>query len=111
DLSDALGVRATVLPMSDQSVRTRIDGGGRWWDFQEWMIRGGQAAGAVDAIEFAGVDDAAPPPEALRAIADAELIVIGPSNPFISIDPILAVPGMRAALASSPAPVVAVSPI
>jgi LPPG:FO 2-phospho-L-lactate transferase len=63
-----------------------------------------------EAIELRGIDQARPTPEVLDAIAAAEAIVIGPSNPVISIGPILAVPGMREALANAPAPVVAVSP-
>jgi LPPG:FO 2-phospho-L-lactate transferase len=69
-----------------------------------------RAAGPIEAVELRGIEDAKPPPEALEAIARADAIVIGPSNPIISIGPILAVPGMREALAESPAPVVAVSP-
>ena len=67
--------------------------------------------GAVDGVELRGIEAAAPPPEALAAIAAARAIVIGPSNPVISIRPILSVPGMRGALVAASAPVVAVSPI
>jgi LPPG:FO 2-phospho-L-lactate transferase len=77
--------------------------------FQEFMVRE-RAALPIDDVRFDGIEDAAPPPEALDAIAGARAIVIGPSNPIISIRPILEVPGMREALAASPAPVVAVSP-
>jgi LPPG:FO 2-phospho-L-lactate transferase len=106
----ALGVRARVLPMADQPVRTRIFARGRWVAFQEFMIRE-QAQGPVDGVEFEGIQAATPPVEALEAIASARAIVIGPSNPVISIRPILDVPGMAAALRASAAPVVAVSPI
>jgi LPPG:FO 2-phospho-L-lactate transferase len=106
----ALGVRARVLPMADQPVRTRIFARGRWVAFQEFMIRE-QAQGPVDGVEFEGIQAATPPAEALEAIASARAIVIGPSNPVISIRPILDVPGMAAALRASAAPVVAVSPI
>jgi LPPG:FO 2-phospho-L-lactate transferase len=74
------------------------------------MIRRG-GAGPVEDVELAGIEAAAPPPEVLDAIAAARAIVVGPSNPVISIGPILAVPGMRAALSAATAPVVAVSPI
>jgi LPPG:FO 2-phospho-L-lactate transferase len=74
------------------------------------MIRD-RGAGPVRGLEYRGAEQAAPAPDALRAIARAAAIVIGPSNPLASIGPILAVPGMRAALSSSQAPVVAVSPI
>lgn len=106
----ALGVEARVLPMSDQPVRTRVMTGGRWWPFQEFMIRGGQN-GAVEAVDYGGARAAAPTPEVSQAIADARAIVIGPSNPVISIGPILAVPGLRESLVAAPAPVVAVSPL
>ena len=105
-----LGVRAAVVPMSDEPVRTRVHAGGAWWPFQEFMIRRG-GEGPVEDVEFDGVGAASPSPEALAAIASARAIVIGPSNPVISIGPILAVPGMREALAAASAPVVAVSPI
>ncbi len=109
-----LGVPATVLPMCDEPVRTRVRTGGAWHDFQEFMIREGGAAiefDAVDGVELAGIEAARITPEVAAALADAEAIVVGPSNPVISIGPILRVGGMREALRTSPAPVVAVSPI
>jgi LPPG:FO 2-phospho-L-lactate transferase len=109
-LADRLGVRARVLPMSDDAVRTSVRAAGRWWDFQEFMIRHG-GAGPIEGLHFTGADAATPPPEALDAIAAARAIVIGPSNPVISIRPILAVPGITDALRAARAPVVAVSPI
>jgi LPPG:FO 2-phospho-L-lactate transferase len=105
----ALGVQARVLPMSDAPVRTRVRTPDGWRPFQEFMIVD-RAAAPIEAVDLDGIDAAAPPPETLEAIAAADAIVIGPSNPIISIGPILAVPGMREALASSAAPVVAVSP-
>jgi LPPG:FO 2-phospho-L-lactate transferase len=74
------------------------------------MIRG-RGAGPITGLELRGAESASPSSEVLAAIAAAHVIVIGPSNPLVSIGPILAVPGIRAALAASPAPVVAVSPI
>lgn len=106
----ALGVPARVLPMCDEPVRTRVKAGGAWLGFQEFMIRAG-GAGPVEDVELHGIDAARPTPEALDALARARAIVIGPSNPQISIGPILAVPGMRDALRASPAPMVAVSPL
>ena len=109
-----LGLSAAVLPMCDEPVGTRVRTGGGWHDFQEFMIRLGGAAvdfDAVDGVELAGIEAATVTPEVAAALADAEAIVIGPSNPVISIGPILRVPGMREALRGSPAPVVAVSPI
>ena len=110
DIVAALGVEAQVLPMSDQPVRTRVRAHGRWWSFQEFMIRG-QGRGPVEDVEFRGRRAARPTERVLEAVAGARAIVIGPSNPVISIGPILAVPGIRQALLSSPAPVVAVSPL
>jgi LPPG:FO 2-phospho-L-lactate transferase len=111
ELGEAFGVPARVLPMSDLPVRTRVRGGGRWWPLQEWLIRGGEAAGPVDEVFFEGADAALVTPEVLEALVSARAIVIGPSNPVISVAPILALPGMRAALRAASAPVVAVSPI
>lgn len=111
-VSRAVGVEASVLPMCDEPVRTRVKLAGRWLPFQEFMIsESGKAGGVViEGVELDGVQDARPTPEVLEAIAEADAIVIGPSNPVISIGPILAVPGMREAIAEAPAPVVAVSP-
>jgi LPPG:FO 2-phospho-L-lactate transferase len=110
ELGDALGLRARVVPMTDHPVRTRVRAGGRWWPFQEFMIRR-RGEGPVEGVELDGAAAAVAPPEALEAIAAARAIVVGPSNPVISIGPILAVPGLREALRAAPAPVVAVSPI
>jgi LPPG:FO 2-phospho-L-lactate transferase len=105
----ALRVAARVLPMSDEPVRTHVLSGERSLPFQEFMIV--ERAGApIDGVELTGVEHARPTPEALAAIESADAIVIGPSNPVISIGPILALPGMRAALENASAPVVAVSP-
>lgn len=105
----ALGVGARVLPMSDKPVRTHVRTPAGWRPFQEFMIVD-HAAAPIEAVELRGIEEAAPPPEALEAIGAADAIVIGPSNPIISIGPILAVPGIREALAAATAPVVAVSP-
>jgi LPPG:FO 2-phospho-L-lactate transferase len=110
-LDAALGIRAQVLPMSDDPVRTWIrTAPAGWSSFQEFMIRR-QAAGLIEGVEYRGAEQARPTAQVLAAIAGARAIVIGPSNPLASIGPILAVPGIREALAASPAPVVAVSPI
>jgi LPPG:FO 2-phospho-L-lactate transferase len=106
---EACGVRARVLPMCDQPVRTHVRSGGEWLEFQRFMIVE-RAAAPIEAVELRGVDAARPSEEVLAAIAAADAILIGPSNPVISIGPILAVPGMRAALIAARAPVVAVSP-
>jgi LPPG:FO 2-phospho-L-lactate transferase len=109
-LGAALGLRARVLPMSDQPVRTWVRVRASWMPFQEFMIRAG-GEGPIEDTQLRGVDEALPTPEVLAAITAADAIVVGPSNPVISIGPILAVPGMRRALTDSRAPVVAVSPL
>jgi LPPG:FO 2-phospho-L-lactate transferase len=110
-LNEALGVRARVLPMSDDPVRTWVrTGEAGWRGFQEFMISE-RAQGLVEDLEYRGAEQAAPTAEVLEAIAQARTIVIGPSNPLASIGPILAVPGIHDALMVAGAPVVAVSPI
>jgi LPPG:FO 2-phospho-L-lactate transferase len=106
---DAMGVGARVLPMSDEPVSTWVGTRGRTLPFQEFMIVE-RAEGPVDSVALRGIEEAKPSEEVLGAIASAGAIVIGPSNPVISIGPILALPRMREALAAAPAPVVAVSP-
>lgn len=104
-----LGIEATVLPMSDQPVRTRIRSSGEWRGLQEYLIlEGGKTE--VEGVELEGIESAEPTPEVLEAITEADLIVVGPSNPVISIGPILAVPGIRQTIIDADAPVVAVSP-
>ncbi len=109
-LNERIGVRSRVLPMTDDAVRTWVRGPQGWRSFQEFMIRD-SAAGPVEGLEFRGAEQARPTEQVLAAIAGARAIVIGPSNPLASIAPILAVPGIREALAECAAPVVAVSPI
>ncbi len=109
-ITDALEVSARVLPMADNPVRTRVLARDRWWPFQEFMIKG-RGEGPVDDVDFVGATQTAPSPEVLDAVANARAIVIGPSNPFVSINPILALRGMRAQMKSADAPVVAVSPL
>jgi LPPG:FO 2-phospho-L-lactate transferase len=106
---EAMGVGARVLPMSDQRVSTWVGVRGRRLPFQEFMIVE-RAEGPVEAVDLHGLHRAPPSDAVLEAIAAADAIVIGPSNPVISIGPILALPGMREALHGAPAPVVAVSP-
>jgi len=110
ELGRAFEIPGRVLPMCDEPVRTRVRAHGRDWPFQEWMILGG-GEGPVEHVAFDGIEAARPTPEVLDALARARAIVIGPSNPVVSIGPILAVPGMRDALRAASAPVVAVSPI
>jgi LPPG:FO 2-phospho-L-lactate transferase len=108
-IARALGVRAAVLPMCEERVRTRVRIPGAWRGVQEFLIAD-RAKPPIEAVELEGIDEAAPTPEVLAAISAADAIVVGPSNPVISIGPILAVPGLREAIATVRAPVVAVSP-
>jgi LPPG:FO 2-phospho-L-lactate transferase len=110
EVAASYGVRARVLPMSDAPVRTQVQAGGEWWPFQAFMIRR-RGEGPVEGVRLDGVEDARPSPDVLEALESARAVIVGPSNPVISIGPILAVPGMREALRDSPAPVVAISPI
>jgi LPPG:FO 2-phospho-L-lactate transferase len=128
DFRRRLGIAVRLLPMSNDKVRTRLrttptlpspaSGGGSgkesegWLDLQDYFVRL-RCAPAISEIAFTGADRARPHPDVLGALADPALraVVICPSNPFISIDPIFAVPGIRAALRECRAPVVAVSPI
>ncbi len=88
-LCHRFGVRTRVLPMSDQPVRTRFDTDRGTLSFQEYFVRE-RLQPAMRSIEFAGIDSARPAPEVITALDGADLVVIGPSNPLISIDPILA---------------------
>ena len=107
----ALDLEVDVIPMSDDPVRTQVKLDGRWLPFQEFMIsKGGKQGGEIEDVELIGMDEAQPSPEALSAIERSDAIVLGPSNPVISIGPILAVSGIQEAVADSGAPVVAVSP-
>ncbi|HEX3293988.1 MAG TPA: 2-phospho-L-lactate transferase [Solirubrobacterales bacterium] len=108
-IARALGVQAAVLPMSEQPVRTRVRTAEGWRDLQLYLVAE-HAEAPVEGIELQGIGEARPTPEVLSAIAEADAIVIGPSNPVISIGPIVSMPGVRDAIAASAAPVVAVSP-
>jgi LPPG:FO 2-phospho-L-lactate transferase len=109
-LAGRLGVRSRLLPVSDQPVRTRIATPDGWLSFQEYFVRE-KALVEVVAVEFAGAVHARPAPGVEESIAEADLVVVCPSNPVTSIGPILAVPGVTAALAATRAPKLAVSPI
>jgi LPPG:FO 2-phospho-L-lactate transferase len=107
-----LGVAPRLLPMSDDPVRTRVRTDHGWIDFQEYFVHQ-QCRPVVRELAFEGAATARAHPDFLAALADERLraVVICPSNPFISVDPILAVPGVRAELQRCRAPIVAVSPI
>ncbi len=115
EIATAWGVDVRLLPMTDDAVSTRItavdaDGRERVYAMQEWFVRE-RAEPAVTAVDFAGASDARPAPGVLDAIRTADTVLVCPSNPVISIAPILAVPGIRAALRDRRGRVVAVSPI
>src|SRR5260370_3544509 len=106
----ALGVKARILPMSDDPVPTMIDSNEGPLHFQEYLVKH-RTEPVVKGIRFAGVESAHPAPGVLEAIRDADRVVICPSNPLISIGPILAVPQIRHQLHSQKEKVVAVCPI
>jgi LPPG:FO 2-phospho-L-lactate transferase len=108
-IARGLGVEARVLPMSDSPVRTKVLTAAGRRELQEYLIVDRGEPNVV-GVELEGIEHAEPTREVLDALRAAEAIVIGPSNPVISIGPILAVPGMRAAIEAGVAPVVAVSP-
>ena len=110
DICERLGVTAHVIPMSDDEIRTVIHTPTGAKTFQEYLVRDG-AREPITRIDLAGIETASPAPGVLDAVAAAETIVIAPSSPVVSIGTILAVPGVRAALASRRDRVVAVSPI
>jgi LPPG:FO 2-phospho-L-lactate transferase len=112
DFRRRLGISARLLPMSDDRVRTRLQAQEGWLDFQDYFVRL-RASPVVREIAYAGASEARANPDFLAALAgdDLELVVICPSNPFLSIDPILSLPRVRDALRACRAPVAAVSPI
>jgi LPPG:FO 2-phospho-L-lactate transferase len=109
-LAEALGVRLTLLPASDDTLRTWIDTPAGSFPFQEWFVAR-RHEDAVDRVRFEGEAGATPAPGVLEALDEAELIVIAPSNPFISIWPIVAVAEIRAALERRRVACIAVSPL
>ena len=112
DFCRRLGVAARVLPMTDDRVRTRVLAEDGWIEFQEYFVHR-QCRPVVRELAFDGAEQARAQPEFLAALAEPDLraVIVCPSNPFISVEPILALPGVRAALAACTAPVIAVSPI
>jgi LPPG:FO 2-phospho-L-lactate transferase len=109
-MAAAQGVPSNLVPATDDRLRTMVQTDDGWVDFQDYFVRRGQAD-AVRSVRFDGVEGARPSRDALAALAEAELVVIGPSNPLVSIGPMLAIPGMREAILASPAPRIGVSGI
>jgi len=110
EIAAAWGLQLRLLPVTDDAIRTRVTVADGEIGFQEYFVHR-QHAVAVRAVRFEGAAEAAPAPGVLEAIADAATVVIAPSNPIVSIGPVLAVPGVRAAVAARRKDVVAVSPI
>lgn len=108
-IARALGVVAAVLPMSEERVRTKVRTAEGWRGLQQYLVAE-HAQAEVEGIQVEGISEAAPTPEVLEAISSADAIVIGPSNPVISIGPIISMPAVRDAMSAARAPVVAVSP-
>ncbi len=109
-LRQALGVRARILPMSDHSVRTRVVTEEGELPFQEYFVHRG-AHPRVLAIRFQGIEQAAPAPDVIPALEEADAIVLAPSNPYLSLDPILNLKGIREHVRARRTSVVAITPI
>jgi LPPG:FO 2-phospho-L-lactate transferase len=109
-IAAALGLETTILPATDEPLRTWLDTPNGSFDFQNWFVARAHRD-PVDRLRFEGASDARPAPGVLEALHDAELILIAPSNPFVSIGPILAVARIRSALERRRVPCVAVSPL
>jgi LPPG:FO 2-phospho-L-lactate transferase len=110
ELAGALGIPSEILPVTEDPIATRILSPDGWLEFQDYFVGRRQTDDVLD-VRFAGIEMAEVSREARRAIAGAECIIIAPSNPIVSIGPILQTPGVREALSQAAAPVVAVSPI
>ena len=108
-IARTLGVPAAVLPMCEEPVRTQVRTGEGWRDLQQYLVAE-HAQAPVEEVRIEGIADAQPTPEVLAAISSADAIVIGPSNPVISIGPIVSMPALRQAIEAARAPVIAVSP-
>ncbi|MGH7961623.1 MAG: 2-phospho-L-lactate transferase [Candidatus Binatia bacterium] len=109
-IAHAWGVQATLLPMSNDSVRTVVHTEAGALPFQEYFVKG-RSEGQVQKVELRGIATAIPAPGVCEAIRTAHLVILPPSNPIVSIGPILALPGVREVLRDTSAPVVAVSPL
>jgi LPPG:FO 2-phospho-L-lactate transferase len=109
-LAAAAGVEAALLPATDDRLRTWLDTPSGAFPFQQWFVARGHRD-PVDRVRFDGAAAARPAPGVLEALHDADVIVIAPSNPYVSIGPILAVERIRSALERRRAPAIAVSPL
>ncbi|HZU20880.1 MAG TPA: 2-phospho-L-lactate transferase [Gaiellaceae bacterium] len=109
-IAHGLGLQATLLPATDDPVRTFVETPAGTFPFQTWFVARGHRD-EVDAVHYAGAPAAAPAPGVLECLDGADVILIAPSNPYVSIGPILAVAGIRSALERRSVPCVAVSPL
>jgi LPPG:FO 2-phospho-L-lactate transferase len=110
ELAAVMAIEPRILPMADEPVRTEVRTDDGWLEFQEYFVHRHQEP-TVHEVRFAGLDAATATPEVVAAIAEAEVIVIAPSNPIVSIDPILAVPGVRHALEEARGPDVPIAAV
>lgn len=110
DIARAFGLRCTLLPATDDPLRTKLETENGLLDFQDYFVRLG-AQVPVRRVVYVGAEEAKPAPGVLEAIARAQAIVVAPSNPILSIGPVLAVPGVRESLRRASVPVAAISPI
>ena len=110
DVANRWGCTTRLLPATDDRLRTWIATDDGELPFQEWLVRR-RAADAVAGVRFEGIEDATPAPDVLETIAEADRIVLAPSNPFVSLDPILGVAGIRDAVIARRDDVIAVSPV
>jgi LPPG:FO 2-phospho-L-lactate transferase len=106
----ALGIETALLPATDDRLRTWLDTPAGSFAFQEWFVARGHRD-EVDAVRFVGEETARPAPGTLEALSGADLILLAPSNPYVSVGPILAVAELREALARRSVPAIAVSPL
>ncbi len=109
-ISNAVGLEAALLPATDDPVRTFVETPAGTFPFQTWFVARGHRD-EVDAVHYAGAPEAAPAPGVIAALEGADVIVIAPSNPYVSIGPILAVAEIRRALEQRSVPCIAVSPL
>jgi LPPG:FO 2-phospho-L-lactate transferase len=109
-LSGALAIQSRIVPMTDDRVATLVETPAGTLEFQDYFV-GRRQSDDVLGVTFAGIERATAHPDALAAILEADAVVIAPSNPIVSVAPILATPGLREVLADTPAPIVAISPI
>lgn len=110
DLARSLGVSTTILPMTDDPVRTKVRTNEGWLDFQDYFVRRRHSDNVLE-VRFHGIETAHPTSEVLAAVGSTDLIVVAPSNPYVSVAPILSLPGVLDALISASAPRIAISPI